>query len=291
MKNLSLKVGPPWPVAFGLLAIVFLFGPLPSDAQTNNGLQFSLSPLNSSTQAHTGGNGAPPSSAIPIPSGTILPVVLRTPVSFEKCKAGQVLRGKIAQDVPLPNGSKIRKDSTILGHVAEVAPGANGAGTRVTIQFDKLDLEGQWVSIVTDLRAIAGFMTVIEAGIPEEAPNEGTPYNWLHTTQIGGDSVYGVRGPVMSSEDTSEIIGRSTGDGVLAQVSAKEGSNCRGAIDGNNAPQALWVFSGDACGTYGIEHLKIDHAGRTDPKGMIVLASQTRKVELRNGDGLLLRVD
>jgi hypothetical protein len=226
-----------------------------------------------------------------VPAGTILPVVLDTTLSFEKCKAGQTLRGKIAQEVPLPNGAKIRRGSPVEGHIVGATPNANGAGSQVTVQFDKLYMTGRWVPVTTDLRAVAGFMAIQEAQIPEEAPNEGSPYNWLPTTQIGGDSVYGVGGKVMSADDPSKEIGRSVGDGVLVPVSAKEGSKCRGTINGNLNPQAMWVFSSDACGVYGIEHLMITHGGKTDPKGTIVLASDTQKLSLRSGDGLLLRVD
>lgn len=94
----------------------------------------------------------------------------------------------------------------------------------------------------------------------------------------------------MSAGDTSKVIGKSTGDGVLAQLSENVEAGCRGAIN-SDRPQALWVFSGDACGIYGIEHLQIFHAGRTSPRGLIILASETQKVSLKNGDGLLLRVD
>jgi hypothetical protein len=173
----------------------------------------------------------------------------------------------------------------------EVKSNASGVGKKVTIQFDKVNVAGEWMPVVTNLRAIAGFMTVEAAQLPDEAPSEGSPYNWLPTTQIGGDSVYGVRGPVMSADDTSKVIGKSVGDGVLAQVSANEEAGCRGAIGSDDHLQALWVFSGDACGVYGIEHLKIVHAGRRDPRGNIVLASERRKLSLRNGDALLLRVD
>jgi hypothetical protein len=225
-----------------------------------------------------------------IPAGTILPVVLRTSVSFDKCKTGEILRGKIAQNVPLPNGSTIHRGSKIQGHIVEVTPATNGAGTKISIQFDKLYLAGQWIPVTTNLRAIAGFMAVIESGVPDEAPAEGAPYTWLPTTQIGGDSVYGVWGPVMSWNDASEVVGKSVGDGVLARPRAREGAACRGELEGNDKPQALWVFSADACGSYGIEHLNIVHAGRTHPVGTIVLASETQFVKLRNGDGLLLRV-
>jgi hypothetical protein len=241
--------------------------------------------------AQTSSSTLGPSHQNNVPAGTILPVILRTSFSFDKCMPGQILHGKIAQDVPLPNGSKIRKGANVEGHVVEVSPAAGGVGSKVSIQFDKVYVAGQWIPVVTNLRAIAGFMTVLEAGVPDEAPSEGTPYDWLPTTQIGGDSVYGVRGPVMSGEDTSKVVGKSVGDGVLARANAKEGTKCRGSLEGNDSPQALWVFSTDACGVYGIEHLKIAHAGRTAPAGTIVLASETQSLKLRAGDALLLRVN
>jgi hypothetical protein len=226
-----------------------------------------------------------------IPRGTILPVVLRTSLELDRCKPGGLLRGQIAQEVPLPNGATIRRGSQIEGRIVEVTPAGGGTAAKVAMQFDRLNVKGKWIPVVTSLRAIAGFMTVIEAGVPDEAPAEGAPHDWLPTTQIGGDSVYGMWGPVMSWNDASEVVGKSVGDGVLARPRSKEGAECRGELEGNDNPQALWVFSTDACGVYGIEHLNIVHAGRTDPVGKIVLASETRNVKLKNGDGLLLRVN
>jgi len=46
------------------------------------------------------------------------------------------------------------------------------------------------------------------------------------------------------------------------------------------------VGSGDE-----LEHLNIVDAGRADPVKKIVLASETRNVKLKNGDGLLLRLN
>jgi hypothetical protein len=226
-----------------------------------------------------------------IPPGTVLPVVLRTSFSFEDRKAGQILHGQIAQTVPLPDGTRIRRGTRIEGHIVEVTPASNGSPAKVSLRFDKLQMNGQWIPVMTNLWAIAGFMSIQEAQVPVEAPGEGSPYNWLPTRQIGGDSVYGKNGPVMSAEDTSKVIGKSVSDGVLVQVSSKQGTPCRGAVDSNDHAQAMWVFSGDACDTYGLEHLSIAHSGRTDPKGTIVLASAKPNLKLKNGDGLLLRVD
>jgi hypothetical protein len=217
-------------------------------------------------------------------------VVLRTSFELDRSKPGELLRGEIAQDVPLPNGETIRRGAKIEGRIVEVTPAGGGSGASVSIQFDRLNVKGEWIPVVTNLRAIAGFTTVLDAGVPIEAPSEGAPSNWLPTRQIGGDIVYGQRGRVMSWKDASEVVGKSVGDGVIAQPRARAGTECRGEVAGNDNPQALWVFSTDACGAYGIEHLNIVHAGRTDPVGKIVLAS-TQNVKLRNGDGLLLRVN
>jgi len=43
-------------------------------------------------------------------------------------------------------------------------------------------------------------------------------------------------------------------------------------------------------GTYGLEHLGIAHAGRTDPGGVIMRASGNANLKLPAGTGMLLRV-
>jgi len=78
---------------------------------------------------------------------------------------------------------------------------------------------------------------------------------------------------------------------VLGQVRAKDGTECRGAVDGNDRPQALWVFSSDACGTYGLERVSIAHAGRSNPLGIIVLISERGNLKIAGGAGMLLRVN
>jgi hypothetical protein len=231
------------------------------------------------------------SGGISIPPGTILPVRLNPTISSANARPGQVITGRIMQDVPLPAGMKIREGSEVIGHVFEVAPATGGAGASISLQFDKLVSSHQTISITTNLRAIAGFMQVVEAQTPKFGAGEGEVFRWLTTVQIGGDVVYGAGGPVTSGDAGNQIVGRAVNGGVLSEVRAREGTKCRGSIDGNNARQALWVFSSDACGTYGLDHASIAHAGRTDPAGVIVLASDSGELKIRGGAGMLLRVN
>jgi hypothetical protein len=229
-------------------------------------------------------------SAIVVPSGTILPVRLNTSLSSAKSKPRQVISGRIMQDVPLPNGLKIREGSVLEGHVVEVVPGNSTIGPRISIQFDKLRSSHETIPITTSLRAVAGTMEVAAAQIPQSGVGEGDVYDWLTTTQIGGDVKYGVGGPVTTQKNASQIVGSGVEGGVLSRVSAKEGTKCRGAIDGNDSPQALWVFSSNACGAYGLEQIRIVHAGRTQPTGVIVLASPASALKISAGTAMLLRV-
>lgn len=224
------------------------------------------------------------------PSGTVLPIRLNSTISSAKSHPGQQITGSIMQDVPLDSGARIRKGSKVIGHIVETVPATASQPARLSLQFDKIVCSGQTASIVTILRAIAGFMQINEAQLPNTAPGESDVYNWLTTTQVGGDSVYGKDGLVGAAENADKIIGKAVSDGVLAKVRAKSGTKCEGAIDGNDSPQALWVFSTDACGVYGIEHVAVAHAGRTDPQGVIVLASDRGNFKISAGAGLLLRI-
>jgi hypothetical protein len=145
------------------------------------------------------------------------------------------------------------------------------------------------MAIVTDMRALASLMEVEFAQIPETSLGFGTPYVWATTHQIGGDVKYGVGGPVTDS--SSRTVGEGVFDGVLVHVRAQAGTKCRGALDEEDRLQALWLFSADACGVYGIDGVTIAHAGRTEPVGEIVLAAESGDIKVRGGSGMLLRVE
>jgi hypothetical protein len=190
------------------------------------------------------------------------------------------------QDVPLPDGAKIRAGSKVVGQVVALRKNDNGAD--IELRFDKLITGNRVIPITTDLRAIASMMEVSDAQVPESGPDRGTPqYRWT-TDQIGGEVNYGGGSGVAHG---SYIVGESVPPGVLVRVSSAPGMKCRGEADHNNWLQALWVFSSDACGVYGFPGLTIAHAGRTTPVGEVVLRVDKGKVNIRAGSGMLLRVN
>ena len=191
------------------------------------------------------------------------------------------------QDVPLGNGSKLRAGSKVFGRIIAVTPATMATKATLTLKFDTVVQGKESVLVLTNLRAMASTLEVEFAQTPTTGAGESDVYDWLPTVQVGGEVVYGKGGEVYNGD---RVVGRATYDGVLAEVNPNEHANCRGPIDGNDRPQAFWVFSSDACGAYGFPYLTIGHEGRTDPRGEIVLVSEHGPVKIRSGSGVLLRV-
>ena len=223
-----------------------------------------------------------------VPAGTILPVLFTSTISLKVTKPGQVLSARVMQDIPLPNGRSIRAGARVNGHVLAVDLGTKDKSGMVSFVFDKLVSSRTTIPISTNLRALASPLDVNGAEIPEFSPDRGTPSSAWVTDQVGGETVYRGGGHVMSGD---QIVGEPVNNGVLVRVTAAPGSPCRGAVAGNDRPQALWIFSSDACGLYGYPQLAIDRAGRTDPIGVITLSSRDHEVKVWRDSGMLLRVN
>jgi hypothetical protein len=223
-----------------------------------------------------------------IPPGMILPVRLNHSLSSKHASPGQIVTGRIMQDVPLLNNEKIPEGAKLSGTIISVERAGNGTNGKISFRFDFLDFHHRKFPIVANLRALAGFMEVLSGQTPEFSPGFGTPYVWATTRQIGGDEVFGVGGPV--TNQNSETVGKGVYGGVLVHVRAQPETPCRGALDSADKLQALWVFSSDACGVYGIHGVEIAHAGRTNPVGQITLVADREDLLIRASSGMLLRV-
>lgn len=229
--------------------------------------------------------GSPATGSIPV--GTVLPLRLNSTLSSETAHRGQVITARIMQNVPLPGGLSIHAGASVLGHVVSVTSASQASPASISVEFDTLVIGGKTVPITTDLRAIASFVAVEQAQIPDTGPDRGTPDAAFTTVQIGGDIVYRGGGHV---EGVNGRVGEPVPGGVLSRVFSNPEEGCRGAISTNEVLQALWVFSSTACGAYGLPNLTIRHAGRSDPTGPITFDSTSGQVIIQAGAGLLLRV-
>lgn len=212
----------------------------------------------------------------PIPAGTVLPAQLDTGLNARNLHTDETVRARIMQNIP---GTPIRRGAHVVGHVVSAAPG------RIEIHFDAVAVHGRRTPITASLRALASMLEVDQAQIPEGGPSRGLPPEDWNTRQIGGDMVYRAGGPVARGTD---VVGTPTPYGALGRLGAKP--PCRASVDGNDQPQALWLFSTDACGLYGFADLALQHSGRTTPVGTIRISGPSGKLNIRSGSGLLLRV-
>jgi hypothetical protein len=217
-----------------------------------------------------------------IPAGTIIPARFNTSFNSQKSKGGQTITARVMQDVPLPSKKVIRAGTTLVGEITEISAASHGSPAEITLRFDKMKLAGQMVPVNTSLRALASMLEVEQAQIPPTGADRGTPWAWSTRDLIGGEVAYGEGGPVARG---TKIVGHALAEGVLVPVRGT--GSC---ADDGSQPQALWVFSSDACGVYGIDGVRVAHAGRTQPEGQITLTG-TQNFEVRSGSGMLLRVN
>lgn len=178
--------------------------------------------------------------------------------------------------------------SVVRGPVLAVAKDTDGSGVNLTLAFNQVEDHNHPLSVVTSLRAIASFMAVHSAHMPWTGADSGTPSGWANTTQIGGDIRFGDGGIVRNRQ--KQKIGTGVRGGVLVHVQANPSLGCEGPINGDDHPQALWVFSADACGVYEMKGVEISQTGKSTPLGEITIHFEKDDVKLEAGAGMLLRV-
>ena len=220
-----------------------------------------------------------------IPAGTIIPVSLNSTLRSDKSGSGDAITATVMQDVVVDSGETLRKGSKVTGHVIEaIVPGNRSDESKVSFQFDQVVLGNQNVSIAANLRAVASKHAVL-AATPQLTSSEYAD----NQVQIGGDQIsYGTDGPVMVG---SQVVGKYTSQGVLANVDQNSGAPSGGMIEHNARQQAFWLFSVNARGAYGFGDLTILQSGRTEPLGEVTLASNRKAVRVDKGSAMLLRVD
>jgi hypothetical protein len=222
-----------------------------------------------------------------IPGGTVLPIALEKRMGLREPQAGQPMSARIMQEVPLPSGEKIPFRSLMKGLIVSVAKEEEGPGVKFTMKFNQVETKKETLTVVTYLRAIASYEAVRAAQIPRAGADGGTPEGWANTSQIGGDIRFGDGGEVR--DRSKQKVGMGVRGGVLVYVRANPSRGCDGPV-GDDRPQALWVFSADACGVYDLKDASITRKGRGEPVGEFTLRFEKEDMKLEAGTAMLLRV-
>jgi hypothetical protein len=231
--------------------------------------------------------GAGVESAAMIPPGTIIPVRLDKPISIKDAKRGQAVEAKVAQMVPLSTGEKIALRATVKGSILSAETDPDGPGVKLTLKFDHLEDHKETMTISTYLRAIASPRAVQSAQMAHSGVDIGTPNGWADTVQIGGDVRFGDGGAVRNR--AKQQVGKGVAGGVLVHVSANPAVGCEGPV-GSDYPQALWVFSADACGAYDLKGVKVAQTGKSAPAAGFTLHFERDDGKLEAGTAMLLRI-
>jgi hypothetical protein len=223
-----------------------------------------------------------------VPDSSILPAQLETSVSSKNAKVGELIRARIMQAVPLLGDAAIPAGSILTGQVTAVQVAAPGVGGSLGFRFDTLHVAHENVVLTLRLRALASDQEVRQAQLPRNSDPTASSNSWT-TVQIGGDVVYRGGGPVRAR---SGVVGKPVEGGVLVRLDPNPARGCRNDGTGERA-QALWLFSSDACGTYGLPDVTIVPADRNPPAeatAEIEVRSAKGNVVLKSGSGLMLRV-
>ena len=262
-----------------ILAVFAATAPLSGQSAAVNTLQNEAAPLPVTASGEQ------------LPPGTVIPVLLETTLDSRRGKAGQRVVATVGQTISFGK-TVILVRSKLLGQITEVS-GDSGRAT-LTVRFDRLLPRKSNTPLPLDvlLRAVASPMAVDDSG---NTTTDGVGWHnsaatWT-TVQIGGDVVYRGGGPVVNS--FGETIGKpihgglfSQWSGVLANVSNPAGSACQN-LPLIGSPQSVWIFSGSACGVYGLGFQGVSYENLAN--GEIVFSAPQR-VKIPGGSAFLLTV-
>lgn len=224
-----------------------------------------------------------------IPAGTMLPVMLNNTIDSNKTKVGEEITAKLKQEVPLPGGAKIKRDSRVIGHVVAVSRASAGHKASITVQFNQIDIDKQSVPISVGLRALASMQLVAQSRQPANANSGfGTSVWDLNMSQIGGQIAF--NGQKIVKAPNGQVVGKVPEPGAVSGVPMANPARGCPAPATDTGEQAFWAFSTDACGIYDMKDMTcVSGIGGKNP-GQIVLKSP-KSVEVLGGSGWSLQVN
>ena len=218
-----------------------------------------------------------------IPAGTVIPVMLNTSLNAGKDGAGKNIEGKVMQDVPTPLGFTISKGSKVTGQVVSAGK-SGGSDSTLVLKFDSIQDHGRTITLTAAVLAVASMQSVAQAQVPINSnPDMQSASQWV-TRQVGGDVVNRSQNKVGTPDGLAGTW--LEGTSVAIKLTPNVDAGCPGG-PGYDRPQAVWIFSSSACGTYDLGNARIASSGATPPLGNVSISSD-RNLQIRGGSGWLL---
>jgi len=219
-----------------------------------------------------------------IPAGTAIPIMVNTSLNADKDNAGKKIEGKVMQDVPTPLGFTISRGSRVSGQVVSAGK-SDGSASGLVLKFDSIQDRGRTIPLTAAVLAVASMQSVSQAQMPINSnPDTQSESEWV-TRQVGGDVVNRSMRKVGAADGVTGTW--LEGSSVMMKLTPNADAGCPGG-PAYNRPQALWIFSSSACGTYDLgNNTRIASSGETPPLGNVSITSD-RNIQIRGGSGWLL---
>lgn len=214
--------------------------------------------------------GRSPETLTPLPKGTTLPVLLQRGLDIRHVRAGEPVIARLAQRVPLANGTYLPQKAKVTGTVVACD------GSSLTLRLDRLRLGKQEEPIDVTLRAGAHWLDVYNTELPEAPTDRSTsnPRDWT-TKQVGRDEVYRSGGVGTVYDQYSQPVGRADLYGVYGTPAASGGPD-----------RAMGPFSTTSSGMYDLPGIEIASGGGNGKP--IVFHLSSRNWQLHSQTALLL---
>lgn len=265
-----------------------------TSAQSDTSVQASKSGAQASTNnsasaagsAKAGRNSADVSSAGKLSSGTRIDSTLTKPLDAKKCKPGDAVEARAAQDVKQDGRVVLKKGTRLMGHVTEAQARASGQSeSRLGIVFDHaVTKNGQQMPLNATIQALAVTQSSAMA-------NAGADDAMASGAAMGSASG-GARGGVLGG--ATSTVGAATGTvmNTAGSVPATAGTNLgamahsTGAVGGLTSSGRLATNSS---GVFGLQGISLTSAASGETQSSMIVSS-TKNVHLESGTQMLLMV-
>jgi len=213
-----------------------------------------------------------------------LNAVLSKSVDAKKAKEGDQVLAKTTQDTTTSVGTKIPKNTKLVGHVTEVkAKGKGDASSSLGFVFDKAVLKGgQEVPLHAVIQAIAaapqipvGDLANSDTGMA--APNAGSSGSMGSRPSANGGVVGGATNAVGQVANTAT--------GAVDNAAGAAGSAAQAGVVNTGA-----ALNANATGVVGLKDVQLQQATSASANGAVPsLTSNTGNVHLDSGTQLVLK--